>query len=95
MFTSGEPPLDVSFSDLSTQAPTGWSWDFGDTGSSGDQHPTHQYTAPGTYTVSLTASNATGSHTRVLPNLILVPEPAGIAMLISGLIGLMLLHARR
>jgi monoamine oxidase len=92
---SGAPPLDVSFTDLSTQTPTGWSWDFGDTGTSGDQHPSHQYTTPGTYTVSVTATNANGSHTRVLPNLILVPEPSRIAMLASGVIGLVLLQARR
>jgi hypothetical protein len=92
---SGSAPLDVSFSDLSTPTPTGWSWDFGDTGSSGDQNPSHQYTTPGTYTVSLTATNVNGSHTRVLPNLIAVPEPSRIVMLGSGAIGLMLLHARR
>jgi PKD repeat protein len=93
--TSGNAPLDVSFSDLSTQIPTGWSWNFGDTGNSSDQHPSHQYTTPGSYTVSLTATNPNGSHTRVLPNLIFVPEPSGIAMLGSGIIGLMLLQARR
>jgi monoamine oxidase len=93
--TSGNAPLDVSFTDLSTQTPTGWSWNFGDTGSSADQHPSHQYTTPGTYTVDLTATNANGSHTRVLPNLIHVPEPSRIVMLGSGVIGLMLLRARR
>jgi PKD repeat protein len=93
--TTGGAPMDVSFADLSSQTPTGWSWDFGDTGTSGDQHPSHQYTTPGSYSVSLTATNASGSHTRVLPNLILVPEPSGFVMLGSGVIGLMLLQARR
>jgi monoamine oxidase len=92
---SGAPPLDGSVTDLSTEFPTGWSWDFGDTGTSGDQHPTHQYTTPGVYTVSLTATNPIGSHTRVLPKLINVPEPSDIAMLGSGVITLVLLHARR
>jgi hypothetical protein len=95
LVVSGDPPLDISFTDLSTEIPTGWSWDFGDTGTSGDQHPSHQYTTAGVYTVSLTATNPIGSHTRVLPNLILVPEPSGIVMLGSGVIGLVLLHARR
>ncbi|MBW2385462.1 MAG: FAD-dependent oxidoreductase [Deltaproteobacteria bacterium] len=94
LVTSGNPPLDVSFSDLSTQFPTGWSWDFGDTGTSGDQHPTHQYTTPGTYTVSLIATNANGPHTRVLPNLIIVPEPSRIVLLGSGFFGLLWLQAR-
>jgi monoamine oxidase len=91
----GDPPLDVSFTDLSTEIPTGWSWDFGDTGTSSDQHPSHQYTTVGVYTVGLTATNSIGSHTRVLPKLIYVPEPSGIAMLGSGVIALVLLHARR
>jgi PKD repeat protein len=89
------PPLVVSFTDLSTELPTGWAWDFGDTGTSSDQHPTHEYTAIGEYTVSLTATNPNGSHTRVMPKLILVPEPSAIAMIGSGVIGLALLHARR
>ncbi len=92
---SGGPPLDVSFTDLSTELPTGWSWNFGDTGTSSDQHPSHQYTAAGVYTVSLTATNSIGSHTRVLPKLIFVPEPTGIAMIGSGAIALVLLRARR
>jgi hypothetical protein len=92
---SGAPPLDVSFTDLSTELPTGWAWDFGDTGTSGDQHPSHQYTTPGTYTVSLTATNPNGSHTRVLPKLIFVPEPSGVALFGSGVIALVLVHARR
>jgi len=95
LVVSGGPPLDVSFSDLSTEIPTGWAWDFGDTGTSSDQHPSHQYTTAGVYTVSLTATNPIGSHTRVLPKLILVPEPSAIAMLGSGVIALALLHTRR
>jgi PKD repeat protein len=92
---SGAPPLNVSFTDLSTELPTGWSWDFGDTGTSSVQHPSHQYTTAGVYTVSLTATNPNGSHTRVLPKLIFVPEPSGFVMLSSGVIALVLLRARR
>ena len=61
--TSGPPPLTVYFTDLSSGSPTSWSWDFGDTGSSGAQHPSHEYTAVNTYTVSLTATNAQGQDT--------------------------------
>lgn len=92
---SGAPPLDVSFTDLSTQTPTGWSWDFGDSGTSSAQHPNHQYTTPGLYSVSLTATNANGSHTREFPNLIAVPEPGRLTLLSAGMFGLSLLHARR
>jgi hypothetical protein len=59
--TSGNAPLLVSFTDLSSNAPTAWSWTFGDGGSSSAQHPSHTYTVAGTYTVTLTASNAFGS----------------------------------
>ena len=93
--TPGQPALEVSFGDLSTQGPTGWSWNFGDTGTSSDQHPVHQYTTPGDYDVALTATNASGSHTRVFPKLISVPEPAGLSMLGAGVIALTLLQAHR
>lgn len=59
--TSGKVPLNVQFTDKSLGAPTSWNWNFGDGGAtSTEQNPTHQYTTPGTYTVSLTASNANG-----------------------------------
>jgi PKD repeat protein len=61
--SSGTAPLDVAFTDTSAGSPTSWAWTFGDGGTSTAQHPTHQYTAPGTYTVSLTATNAAGSDT--------------------------------
>ncbi|MFP6641020.1 MAG: FAD-dependent oxidoreductase, partial [Myxococcota bacterium] len=93
--TVGGTPLDVTFTDLSSQIPTGWSWDFGDSGTSSVQNPTHQYTTPGTYTVSLTATNPNGSHTRVLPMLISVPEPSFYTGLVSGVLGLLLMRSRR
>ena len=49
----------LAFTDASTGAPTSWSWDFGDGGSSTAQNPTHTYAAPGTYTVALTVANQT------------------------------------
>jgi len=61
--TSGTAPLTVDFTDQSTNSPTSWSWDFGDSSTSTAQNPSHEYTAAGTYTVSLTATNAGGSDT--------------------------------
>jgi hypothetical protein len=61
--TSGVVPLQVVFTDTSTGGPTSWQWDFGDATTSQEQNPTHTYTAPGTYTVTLTASNALGDST--------------------------------
>ena len=61
--TNGSAPMDVQFIDHSTNSPTSWSWDFGDGATSTEQNPTHTYTKPGVYTVSLTATNAGGSNT--------------------------------
>ncbi len=73
--TSGVAPLAVSFTDSSTGSPSSWAWDFGDGGTSTAQHPTHTYSVPGTYSVQLTASNASGSSTRTATGLVTVDEP--------------------
>ena len=54
----------INFTDLSTNSPTGWSWTFagGTPGVSAVQNPAGiLYSTVGTYQVSLTASNASGS----------------------------------
>jgi PKD repeat protein len=51
----------VQFTDLSTDLPTGWSWDFGDGNTSTDPDPLHTYALPGIFTVTLTVTNANGS----------------------------------
>jgi len=61
---SGDAPLTVNFTDLSTGSPTSWYWDFGDgVGTSTEQNPSYTYDTEGFYTVSLTATNAYGSDT--------------------------------
>jgi PKD repeat protein len=54
----------VSFSDLSTNTPTSWSWTFpgGTPSASTSQNPSVTYSTPGTYAVSLTATNSAGSN---------------------------------
>ncbi|MFZ0544378.1 MAG: PKD domain-containing protein, partial [Candidatus Promineifilaceae bacterium] len=52
--------MPVQFTDQSTTGPSAWAWDFGDGGMSSDQNPMHTYNAGGTYSVTLTASNACG-----------------------------------
>jgi PKD repeat protein len=78
--TSGDAPLAVQFTDTSTGSPTSWSWNFGDGGTSTEQNPSHTYDAAGTYSVTLTASNAGGSDTFTRNNYISVaaatPPPA-------------------
>ena len=73
--TSGTAPLNVQFTDTSTGNPTSWSWTFGDGGTSTAKNPTHQYANPGTYTVSLTASNTAGSDVETKTNHITVTQP--------------------
>lgn len=74
--TSGDHPLNVSFTDLSSNNPTSWSWDFGDgSGTSTQQNPQYTYTAAGSYTVSLTATNAFGSDVATKVDYITVTDP--------------------
>jgi flagellin-like protein len=73
---SGTAPLMVQFAGSSTGTPTSWLWDFGDGGTSFLQSPLYSYPNPGTYTVSLTVSNGTGSNTQSRPSYITV-SPAG------------------
>jgi PKD repeat protein len=56
--TSGDVPLIVSFTDLSSGDTTSWLWNFGDGASSSDPNPTHEYLTPGIFTVSLQISNS-------------------------------------
>lgn len=77
--TAGSAPLTVTFTDLSTNSPTSWLWDFGDAGTSTERNPTHTYTLEGSYTVSLTATNAYGSNTKTKPGYITV-TPVGVVM---------------
>ncbi|MEZ5358226.1 MAG: PKD domain-containing protein [Candidatus Zixiibacteriota bacterium] len=84
--TAGYAPLTVNFTDLSTGAPTSWSWDFGDgSGTSTAQNPSYTYTAPGTYTVSLTASNAYGSDGEVKTGYITVYEQGTSSMHVGAM----------
>lgn len=54
-----KPNHTVNFQDLSANA-IGWNWDFGDGGTSTQQHPTHTYTNYGNYNVRLIVTNASG-----------------------------------
>lgn len=54
--------LQVSFTDISTNNPTSWSWDFGDSQNSSSQNVSHTYSTPGKYIVKLTVSNSDGSN---------------------------------
>ena len=76
--TSGTAPMTASFADQSTAA-TSWKWDFGDGTTSTLQNPTHTYSLAGTYDVTLTVRNYTGTDTRTRTGYIEVtaPPPTG------------------
>jgi PKD repeat protein len=56
----------IHFTDLSTNNPSDWKWDFGDGTAGTGQNPDHVYHQPGSYDVTLIASDAytTISHTK-------------------------------
>jgi len=73
----GCAPLSVSFTDMSTNTPTSWLWQFGDGSSSDQQNPEHIYAGAGVYSVSLTVTNEYGENTLVMNGLITVyPVPS-------------------
>jgi PKD repeat protein len=61
--TSGPTPLNVNFADETIGIVDTWSWDFDGDGTvdSTVQSPSHTYTTPGMYTVTLTVSSSGGS----------------------------------
>ncbi len=72
---SGCPPLQVNFTDLSTNA-IQWLWIFGDGFSSNQQHPSHTYNSGGSYSVTLIVTNTQGcKDTFVYPSTIFVGAP--------------------
>jgi len=82
--TSGVAPLPVQFTDTSTNTPTSWSWNFGDGATSTAQNPAHTYATPGTYTVSHTATNVTGTSAPVTSTVTATGVKAGASTVVSG-----------
>ncbi len=61
----------IQFTSQATGNPTAYLWNFGDGLTSTAPNPSHQYAASGTYTVSLTATNANGSTPTSQPNFVI------------------------
>ena len=53
--------LDFSFTRATIINATSYKWNFGDGSTSTQQNPTHAYTNPGAYTITLSASNSCGA----------------------------------
>jgi subtilisin family serine protease len=73
---SGRLPLNVSFSNSSTNA-SSWAWSFGDGASSTAASPSHTFTTVGSYNVTLVAGD--GSSSRLANETITVSEPLPLA----------------
>jgi PKD repeat protein len=76
----GPAPLEVFFVDMSLGDPTGWNWQFGDGQNATIRTPSHTYVSPGSYTVTLQATNAQSGGTGEWYHAItvtdgIVPEP--------------------
>lgn len=72
----------VNFTDLTTNNPTSWSWTFtgGTPSTSTSQNPTNiVYNTAGTYSVSLTATNASGNDTETKTGYIVVTTSSGVS----------------
>ena len=79
--TNGFAPLQVVFTDTSSNLPTSWAWDFDNDGTTDStaQNPTNTYATGGIYTVRLIASNLAGSSTNTKSayiNVLTVPPVA-------------------
>jgi PKD repeat protein len=72
--TSGNAPLEVQFTDLSTGDITGWMWDFDNDGTidSNEQNPIYTYNDAGVYTVSLTITDGSNEDTEIKEDYITV-----------------------
>jgi PKD repeat protein len=72
----GYAPLEVTFTDRSTNVPLYWSWSFGDGQSSSVKNPVHIYQSPGIYTVSLVAGNRFGGNSVTKSSYVVVNPPS-------------------
>jgi hypothetical protein len=69
---TGNTPHLISFADLSIGEVNSWLWTFGDGFTSNQQNPSHVYTTPGIYTVSLTVTGPDGVDTYTRTDLVRV-----------------------
>ncbi len=74
---SGDPSLDVYFTDKSIGNITSWFWDFGDGGTSTEVNPMHTYTTDGAYTVTLAVTGPGGSDTEIKTSYVICGTPPG------------------
>ncbi len=74
-FSSQVAGLNVQFTDQSSGPVVGYLWDFGDGTTATEQNPLHSYPAIGTYTVSLTVTDANGGSANTSADVSLTEPP--------------------
>jgi PKD repeat protein len=74
--TSGTAPTNVTFSNPTTGQVTKWAWSFGDGSTDSEQSPTHVYSTPGDYWVTLTAIGPGGTAAKTLGVPIKISAPS-------------------
>ncbi len=82
--TGGYSPLAVQFTDSSTGPVTNRSWSFGDGNTSTEPNPQYTYPTAGSWPVSLTVSNGTGTHTLTRSDYITVSTPVSGTVTLSA-----------
>jgi len=75
--TLGIAPLTVTFTDQSSGSPVAWTWTFGDGTSSTTKNPSHLYSSPGSYTVTLLVRNSAGETSTKTAAIVVTPQPTG------------------
>jgi gliding motility-associated-like protein len=90
-FTTSTPtvsckaPLTIQFTDQTTPAATGWQWDFGDGQTSTQKDPSHTYTTPGSFNVTLTATGPGNCPNTLIKNGLVVIQAPTVS--IGGTLG--------
>jgi len=76
----------ITVNDLTSNLPTEWSWVFegGNPATSTDQNPMVTYSAPGSYRISLTASNEAGSDMKEIEKYITVVDLGEVESIITA-----------
>jgi hypothetical protein len=81
---AGQP---FQFADASAGPAAAWLWAFGDGATSAEQSPVHSYAAAGTYTVSLTASDACGYGTTIEHPIVIYANNPPVAVIAGAVDG--------
>ncbi len=74
--TTGAPPLEVAFQDLSQGTVTSWAWNFGDGATSNEQNPVHSFMTAGSYAVTLGVTGPEGTASETKESFVRVGELA-------------------